>query len=315
MSFVAIIEEKNPIELHNKVYEASKNGELTPEVCMDILSQTNVSVIIGKMLEEIEKLPIEEQGQYNEVILSMFDYRQTSKKVKDKALEMSKNNGFESELNDVIERTGEWGYSAKFGVKDEVYVIDRPGYYRDVDFSSYNGVVVKGDIKDFSLFENNTLRGRVDLRGVESITFNSCNLQNANLIFGEGIRVNWLYCNNINKNTDFSECGGVYLRCCDVDGIDLKFKEGAMVSLIDLEKMSGKIDVSMCDYVSFEDSVLPITTDFSKVDEIKFKNREQYYKSGIFGKIKERKIVFADEEENVKKISLFDKIISWGKNK
>ena len=57
------------------------------------------------------------------------------------------------------------------------------------------------------------------------------------------------------------------------------------------------------------------TTDFSKVDEIKFKNREQYYKSGIFGKIKERKIVFADEEENVKKISLFDKIISWGKNK
>ena len=58
MSFVAIREEKNPIELHNKVYEASKNNALTPEVCMEILSHTNVPVIMGKMLEEIGKLPI-----------------------------------------------------------------------------------------------------------------------------------------------------------------------------------------------------------------------------------------------------------------
>ena len=64
MSFVAIREEKNPVEMHNKVYEASKNNALTPEVCMEVLSHTNVPVIMGKMLEEIGKLPIEEQGQY-----------------------------------------------------------------------------------------------------------------------------------------------------------------------------------------------------------------------------------------------------------
>ena len=113
MGFIRIVEEKNPIEMHNLVVNASKNNELTPEVCMEVLSHTNVPVIMGKMLEEIGKLPIEEQGQYKEVILSMFDYRQTSEKVRDKALEVAQNNGFESELNDVIERTGDFAYSAR----------------------------------------------------------------------------------------------------------------------------------------------------------------------------------------------------------
>ena len=134
MSFVRIVEEKNPIELHNKVYEASKNNALTPEFCMEVLSHTNMPIIMKEILEKIEKLPIEEQGEYKEVILSMFDFRQTSEKVKNKALVVAKNNGFESELNDVIERTGNLGYPARVGC-DKIYVIDKAGDYSEVDFS------------------------------------------------------------------------------------------------------------------------------------------------------------------------------------
>ena len=187
MSFVRIVEEKNPIELHNKVYEASKKDDFTPEFCMEVLSHTNVPVIMGKMLEEIGKLPIEEQGEYIEVILSMFDYRQTSEKVKNKALEIAKNNGFESELNKVIKETGEGGYSARNGVRDEMFVIDKAGDYSNVDFSSYKGVIVKGEIEKKIIFgdeflmgrRNHTLRGVLDLRGAKKVDLRGCDLSKA----------------------------------------------------------------------------------------------------------------------------------------
>ena len=54
----------------------------------------------------------------------MFDGKQTSEKIANKALEIAKNNGFESELNDVIERTGVLGYPARVGC-DKIYVIEK----------------------------------------------------------------------------------------------------------------------------------------------------------------------------------------------
>ena len=60
--FIKINNEKNPVEMYNKVYNASKNNILTPEFCTEILSHTNVPIIMTEILKKIEKKPIEEQG-------------------------------------------------------------------------------------------------------------------------------------------------------------------------------------------------------------------------------------------------------------
>ena len=259
MSFIKIIEEKNPIEMHNKVYEASKNNALTPEFCMEVLSHTNVPVIMGKILEEIGKLPIEEQGQYIEVILSMFDGRQTSEKVKNKALEVAKNNGFESELNKVIKETGEGGYSARNGVRDEMFVIDKAGDYRDVDFSSYKGVIVEGEIEEEIIFGsdfginpcNHTLSGVLDLRGAKIVSLRWCDLSKVTkIIFEEGAKVDIHCTHNLPKNLDVSMCDWVDLNNCNLEKNNLKFKERAWVNLGHAKNLPHDLDVSMCDEVN-----------------------------------------------------------------
>ena len=258
MGFIKIIEEKNPIEMHNKVYEASKNNALTPEFCMEVLSHTNVPVIMGKILEEIGKLPIEEQGQYIEVILSMFDGRQTSEKVKNKALEVAKNNGFESELNKVIKETGEGGYSARNGVRDEMYVFDKAGDYSEVDFSSYKGVIVKGEIEEkIKLNTNNSLKGVLDLRGGKNIDLRDCDLSKVTkIIFEEEAEVSLWKATNLPKDLDLSMCDEVSLVGCDLKGIKLKFKEGAVVYLAYANNLPTNLDVSMCDMVNLRGSDL-----------------------------------------------------------
>ena len=247
MSFVAIIEEKNPVEMHNKVYEASKNNALTPEVCMEILSHTNVPVIMKEMLEKIEKLPIEEQVQYNEVILSMFDYRQTSEKVRDKALVVAKNNGFDSELNKVIKETGEGGYSARNGVRDEMYVIDKAGDYSEVDFSSYKGVIVNGEIEEkIILSTNNSLKGVLDLRGGKKVDLRVCDLSKVTkIIFDEKAIVLLYHAKNFPSKLDVSMCKDIYLWKANISNIKkliFKNKEQMKESEAEIpEGWTGKI--------------------------------------------------------------------------
>ena len=221
MSFVAIREEKNPVEMHNQVYEASKNNALTPEVCMEVLSHTNVPVIMGKMLEEIGKLPASRQRQYIEVILSMFDGRQTSEKVRDKVLVVAKNNGFESELNKVIKETGEGGYSARNGVRDEMFVIDKAGDYSKVDFSSYKGVIVKGEIKEeIKLNTNNSLKGILDLRGGKNVDLRVCDLSKVTkIIFDEEAIVLLYHAKNFPSKLDVSMCKDIYLWKANISNI------------------------------------------------------------------------------------------------
>ena len=311
--FIKINNEKNPVEMYNKVYNASKNNILTPEFCMEILSHTNVPIIMKEMLEKIEKKPIEEQGQYIEVVLSMFDGRQTSEKIANKALEIAKNNGFESELNDVIERTGDLGYPTKVGC-DKIYVIEKGGDYSEIDFSDYKGVIVKGEIEEEIEFQNyflmkcfnHTLSGVLDLRGAKKVNLSGCDLSKVTkIIFEEGASVSLSKAKNLPKDLDVSMCDSVNLSECDLDGLNLKFKEGARVRLNQGIKLPSNLDVSMCEYVNMKG------VDISNIKELKFKNEEQMRKSEI--KISEDwggKIVYEDA------ISTWNKIKNvFGKDK
>ena len=287
------------------------------------------------MLEEIGKLPIEEQSQYKDVILSMFDRRMTSNKVRDKALEVAKNNGFKEELNKVIKETGEGGYSARNGVRDEMYVIDKAGDYIKVDFSPYKGVIVEDDFNDkIELCYNITLRGFLNLKGTKNIDLTKSDLSKVTkIMFEEGAKVNlWRAC-NLPDNLDVSMCNKVDLTGCDLSKIKaLKFKEGSKVILYNASILPTNLDVSMCDYVDLSfcdleginlkfkdmatvnlgkaknlskdldvsmcDGVIMKDADISNLKELKFKNEKQMKDSQV--KIPEDwkgKIIYTDDEK------------------
>jgi hypothetical protein len=63
-------------------------------------------------------------------------------------------------------------------------------------------------------------------------------LKNVNLIFGECGEVRLFEVKNINPKTDFSMLSSVGLSACNLEGVDLKFREGAKV---DLTKAKGKL--------------------------------------------------------------------------
>ena len=258
MSFIRIVEEKNPIELHNKVYEASKNNELTPEFCMEVLSHTYVPVIMGKMLEEIGKLPVSEQAQYKEIILSMFDFRQTSEKVKNKALELAKNNSFEDELKYVIDKTGDFGYPARasFELLDfsNTYIIkDSMEFYDKKTYDKYDYIGVSKHIHCVYLAGNFSLRGILDFYNNASVVLKDCNL-------------------------------------CNVKKIILR--NGSSVDLRGAVYLPSDLDVSMCDIVKMNN------TDISKVKELKFRNKKQMEDSKLkIPEGWKGKIVYTEDEK------------------
>lgn len=338
MSFIRIIKEKNPIEMHNQVYEASKNNKLTPEFCMDILSHTNVSVIMIRMLEEIEKRPIEEQKHYKEVILSMFDRRQTNKNVKNKALEIAENLGFESELNEVIESTGGGGYPARVGcdkigvlLKEDAWKSSRILNFSIRSFVDYDYTIVGENIDEPVVYGSNSkLKGVVNLCGLKDVSMRFSNLSNVKkMIFGKDALVNFNSIKKSPKEAEFLDCDKVefynvkelpkkliFLTCrdinfkgCDFDNVEsISFKEGGRVSFEYAKKLPSWLDVSKCDYISI------CSSDLSNLEKLDFREGSEVHLEGItslpekldFSKCKKVTMIMSDIS-NVKELRFKNK--------
>ena len=64
-------------------------------------------------------------------------------------------------------------------------------------------------------------------------------------------------------------CSSVKFKSCNLEGINLKFKEGAEVWLDGAKNLPEELDLSMCSYVTL------VGCDLSSVKNVKFKNKEQ----------------------------------------
>ena len=257
MSLVIIENEKNPIELHNMINDAVKTNSFTPEFCMNVLGCTNVSIIMIEMLQEIEKMPVEEQIKYKDVILSMFDGRQTNEKVRTKAFSLAQSNRFEKELSEVVENTGNEGYSNKVG-NDKIYII-KSGDYSMIDFSSYKGIMIGKKNSDYISFyyfcdtynpcdrQNDTLNGIIDMQGCNKVCFSKCNLIRVKEIkLSDGAQVIFSKARNLPLNLDISMCEYVDFYRCDLEGIKLKFRDNSRIYLNSVISLPTDLDVSMC---------------------------------------------------------------------
>ena len=111
----------------------------------------------------------------------------------------------------------------------------------------------------------------------------NCDLDGIDLEFREGAKVGLSIAKNFPSNLDLSMCDKVNLIYCDLKGIKLKFKEGSTVWLAYAKNLPKNLDVSMCDDVKLRGC------DLDGIN-LRFKNEEQLIKS--LG----AKVTFTDDE-------------------
>ena len=255
MSFIRIVDPKNPIEVYNKL----NNEEFNFDLCVDILSSTNSPFIVRKVLENIEKLDDKEQEAYMDIVISLFDLRKQSDKIKEKAMKLAKKWGKEEELNKIIKDSDGKGYPSlpvmrvfKITKSDKYAKKTRDGQvvydFRDVDFSNYDLVMVGEKInEDIILRENNTLRGVIDMSGAERFSFSSCDLGNVDYIHCDEFSYgSFTSAKNLPKNLEVKKFRKIYMNECDVDGIEMDFMDRAVVELYNAKNVSKNINAKNC---------------------------------------------------------------------
>ena len=109
----------------------------------------------------------------------------------------------------------------------------------------------------------------LDVSMCSKVDLSGCNLEGLELKFREGAEVLLHGAYNLPKDLDVSMCSRVGLVKCNLNGISLNFCEGAEVDLEEAYYFPKELDLSMCSQVNLKDY------DLSGVEKIKFKDRKQ----------------------------------------
>ena len=84
----------------------------------------------------------------------------------------------------------------------------------------------------------------------DEVYLRSCNLSKVKALkFKEGAVVYLIEAKNLPKDLDVSMCSKVDLRYCDLEGLNLKFREGAVLYLSEAYNLPKDLDLSQCSKV------------------------------------------------------------------
>ena len=133
-----------------------------------------------------------------------------------------------------------------------------------------------------------------------SVYLCDCDLEGLNLKFREGAVVNLFRTKNLPKNLDVSMCSKVNLHGCDLSGLNLKFREGAEVDFSWSNYLTEDLDVSMCSKVDLR------CCNLHRVKKIKFRNMRQQDESCIDENYFSGEVVYASMFSSMLKILGYD---------
>ena len=220
----------------------ANNNVISPEFAMKILGKTNFYGHIKVVLKNIKEncKTREDIEPYKEFILSCVDRREVSPQAMEDLVAMAKLCGCEEEFDEA---------------NDKVKI------YEVKDCENADVKIIKSK-KEFYDIEDKNLRVFYDADEVDLIL---CDLDKVKKIkFREGacVELDWP---NMPKDLDVSMCSKVRLSGCDLEGLNLKFREGAKVILHNAKHLPKDLDLSMCSYVDLSGC------DLSRVEKIKFR--------------------------------------------
>ena len=114
--FFNITNPQGPTEVYKYIGTAVKDG-FKPADGFEVLNRTNNYAVIKKMLNEIKKLPIENQKEFKDVVIASIEGRSTSKTSRFLMTELAIAGGYENALVSADEK--ERVYKA-FEIKKDV---------------------------------------------------------------------------------------------------------------------------------------------------------------------------------------------------
>ena len=257
-----------------KTNRDANGGVISPEFAMEILTKTNHFAHIKKVLKNITKACLDENGElvadkvlaYKEFILSAVDRREESPQAMAVLQELAETGGFKDEFDKTNDKVKIYELKDCENVNVETVRFEeqlkslanagkRVFYDADKLDMSYCNL---GFIKNVKFREGATagiqgaymLPKELDLSMCSKVDFIDCNFEGVEkLKFREDTCVNLWGSYHLPQDLDVSMCACVFLSECDLYGINLKFKEGTEVHLRKAMHLPKDLDVSMCSIV------------------------------------------------------------------
>ena len=271
----------------------ANDGVISPEFTMEVLSKTNHFGHIKKVIQTIEKLPVEKQKEYKDFVLGAIDEREQKGdalaglrrladvcEVREEFEELNKKlkfyNSKEFNLSYVTVKTKEEfeNLKGKFlrvifdnsNTQDD-YMIDT-----DLDFCDFTGIkeLVFAPGSTASFYNAAKMPKFIDVSQCLWVRIEESDLKRVEeLKLGDCVSVVFDGCENLPENLDVSMCSTLEINNCDLRDVkEVKFKDGAEVSLRG-SYLPEILDVSNCSEIDMEDC------DFIEVKKVKFKNKAQ----------------------------------------
>ena len=259
------------IEKWIKTARDDNGGIISPEFAMEILSKTNHLGHIKKVLANIKKncTTKEEIEAYREFILSCVDGREMSADALKMLQEMATLCGYVDEFNEANGRPKFYGkfdcnetdvkvvksreeFKALRGENLKVYFDADKVELSYLDLSKIKALKFREGAEVYygeDFFPAENLPKDLDVSMCSKVELRRCDLEGLNLKFREGAEVDLSGAYNLPKDLDVSMCSKVDLSFCDLEGLNLNFREGAEVDLGYAANLPKDLDVSMCSKV------------------------------------------------------------------
>ncbi len=220
--------------------------KITPEVCLDVLKSTNYARNIKDMLQCVAELPLHEQGEFREAVLSIFERREQPDAVIELGENIAKANGYQAEFEEVKQpQEGKFLLSSS----ELAYGLVSAGdFLVEEDLKGYDKLVCIG--KSVSLTRLSRLP-QLDVSQCDDVRLSFSNLVGQDkLCFKKGSAVYLDYVKNLPPQIDFLPCSYVNLDGVDLQNwVNCRFNSGTTVSLIYAKNLPTDLDVSMCNDV------------------------------------------------------------------
>ena len=238
---------------------------ITPDVCFEVLRSTNAPRNIKDMLVCISELPIPEQAQFKNVVLSTFTQREQPKDILILAEKLAHVSNYEKELSETKELnegefllssiSAERGYATTTSFmgddllhEKEKQSVPHIGDAKVVFLSQSVNLMYSrkfSPILDFSYAKFVKL-SLADLSGIKKI------------IFAPNTEIWMQNVKNLPPNLDFSQCQTLHLNECDIsDYENWKFNSVLRLNLNSSKKLPEKmffenikyLDLGLCDFL------------------------------------------------------------------
>ena len=271
------------------------NGVISPEFAMEVLSKTNHFGHIKKVIQTIEKLPVEKQKEYSEFVLSAIDQREH----KGEALAGLRRLADVCEVREEFEALNKKVkfYNAKDFVLSYVTVKSKEEFDalegkflrvifdnsetqddynagNDLDGCDFTGIkeLIFAPGSTASIYGGSKMPKYIDASECHWVRIEEVDMSRVEeMKVSDCFNVTFESCYNLPKSLDVSMCSSLSLSGCDLSRVkEIKFKDGSEVSLRGSYNLPKVLDVSKCSEINMEDC------DFQGVERVKFKNKAQF---------------------------------------